>query len=81
MDYDKPSPRYSVGDLVRCSYEFYQYYYSVWDLETAAPHYGVIVEIDFATYNEIFGYEILYVVLCLDGSQRFFTEEEIYKIS
>ena len=80
MEDDKPTPRYGVGDLVRCSYEFYQYHYSVFDLESAVPHYGVVVDIDFATYTEIFGYEILYIVLCLDGAQRFFTEDEVYKI-
>ena len=51
------------------------------------PHYeedeyefdvvGIIVEVEYAMYSEIFGYEILYVVLCLDGMQRYFSEEEL----
>tara|TARA_R100000005_G_C4797874_1_gene91138 strand:+ start:110 stop:280 length:171 start_codon:yes stop_codon:yes gene_type:complete len=51
------------------------------------PHYedddyefdvvGIIVEVEYAMYSEIFGYEILYVVLCLDGMHRYFSEEEL----
>mgnify|MGYP003678446922 CR=1 FL=1 len=43
--------------------------------------YGIIVKIEYAMYSEIFGYEILYVVLGIDGKSRYFSEDEITVIS
>ena len=80
----KPTPRYRVGDLVSCAYDLYQFYRS------SIPYYdddeygydvvGIIVEVEYAMYSEIFGYEILYVVLCLDGLHRYFSEDELSKL-
>tara|TARA_R110002020_G_scaffold256852_1_gene470518 strand:- start:2313 stop:2567 length:255 start_codon:yes stop_codon:yes gene_type:complete len=78
----KPIPRYKIGDLVRCMYDLYQYFYAVYsdDEYENTPIYGIIVDVDYAMYSEIFGYDVLYVVLCMDGIYRFFTEDEIYQI-
>jgi len=43
--------------------------------------YGVIAEVDYARFGDIFGYEVLYLVLCTDGVTRYFTEYEVQKIS
>ena len=70
-------PVFKVGDLVRGSYDFADHmYYSVFD--DVPPnfhrHVGVIVSIDHEFYY--FG-EYIYCVLCVDGTKRFFLEEEI----
>ena len=85
MDDQKPTPRYEVGCLVRCIYDMYPYHgrlspYGDDDYEYVAI-YGIIVEIENAMYSEIFGYEILYVVLGIDGKSRYFAEDEIVLVS
>ena len=86
MDDDYPEPALSIGDLVRCVYELYHYYYPVHNpsiyAEEAIAKYGVITEIDYARFGDIFdSYEILYLVLCTDGIARYFSEYEVEKIS
>ena len=77
----RPNPRFRVGDLVSCAYDLYQYYRHLLpvddDDEDQYSVIGIIVEIEYAMYSEAFGYEILYVILCLDGKQRYFAEDEL----
>ena len=74
-------PRYAVGDLVSAVYDMYYHYMSpFYEDAHRDPFIGIVVEIDYAMYSEIFGYEIIYLVLCMDGIQRYFAEEEIMKI-
>ncbi len=84
-DESKPVPKYQVGTLVRCWYDIYPYYGVItpfgYNEAESAPTHGIIVEVDYAMYSEIFGYEILYVVLGLDGRCRHFAEEEVHPIS
>jgi hypothetical protein len=85
VDGDKICPRYQVGDLVKCWYYFYQYfYYPTYhnDDDDYTPFHGVIVDIDYAEYAHDYddNIEILYIVFCTDGSYRFFTEDEVFKI-
>ena len=79
-------PRYSVGDFVRCVHVHYNYhYYYTWHDDDAEPedfHYGIIVDVDYACWDGFEDdYEILYIVFCTDGTQRFFSDDEVYKIS
>lgn len=85
MDDKKPTPRYEVGHLVRCIYDMYPYYGRLspflddeYEYESI---YGIIVEVEYAMYSEMFGYEILYVVLGVDGKSRYFAEDEIAIVS
>jgi hypothetical protein len=85
VDDEYPEPRLVVGDLVRCVYDLYHYYYPIpisnpYD-EKSHIKYGVITDIDYAKFGDIFGYEIIYLVLCTDGVSRFYSEHEISKIS
>ena len=84
MDDNKPTPLYAVGTLVRCWYDLYPYYGKLspieYDEEMSAI-YGMIIEVEYAMYSEIFGYEILYVVLGLDGKYRYFAEDEVRPVS
>lgn len=86
MDDEYPLPLLVVGDLVRCVYDLYHYYYPVPQSYSMAgdgesAKYGVIAEVDYARFGDIFGYEVLYLVLCTDGVTRYFTEYEVQKIS
>jgi hypothetical protein len=82
-----PDPKYKIGDFVGCWYVLYQYYYYHHHLygdgfdKNEAPVYGVIVEIDFAQYDEEWNYDVIYVVYCTDGIYRFFLEEELWKMA
>jgi hypothetical protein len=38
---------------------------------------GIVVEIEYAMFSELFGYELLYIVLCTDGHHRHFSEDEL----
>ena len=81
MEPNEPIPRYAVGDLVRCRYTFYQFYYPQYiDEFDDPPYYGIVVDVDVAQYEDWPG-ESIYVVYCVDGSYRFFVEEELAKIS
>lgn len=68
---------YEVGDLVRCAYDFQQYYYIT--IQEYEVHYyrGIITNVDevedsFLTFGGLF-----YEVRCLDGHLRYFSEKEI----
>ena len=80
-DYPKPTPRFKVGELVRCWYDFLPYYGNItpfgYEEEAVAATHGLIVEVEYAMFSEVYGYEILYVVLGLDGKCRYFAEEEV----
>ena len=85
MDDSYPKPALLIGDLVRCVYDLYPYYYPLQSYghgaEDLSVKYGVILEIDYTKYGEIFGYETLYLIMCTDGITRYFTEYEVQKIS
>ena len=75
------SPIFKVGDLVQGSYDYADHvYYSVFEDAGAHPrcHVGVIVTVEHESYY--FG-EYIYCVLCVDGTKRFFLEEEIIPLS
>ena len=83
MDGNVPEPRFVVGDLVRCWYTLYQHYYyhlNNWE-DDEQPVYGVIIDIEYAQYDDGWDYDVIYVVYCLDGVYRFFVEEELWKIA
>ncbi len=73
---------------MRCIHVYYnyQYYYSYREEDhphdAEDDHHGIIVDVDYACwdgYEE--DYEILYVVHCTDGVKRFFSEDEVFKLS
>jgi len=70
--------KFKVGDFVACQYDFYEFGSIVYDGENrfVNPFYGIILLVD-AQPEAIFGYDVLYQVVCLDGNLRFFTEWEI----
>ncbi len=86
MDEINIYPRYKVGDFVRCVHVYYnyQYYYSYHD-EDGEPlddYHGIIVDVDFACWDGFEDeFEVIYVVHCTDGIRRFFTEDEVFKMS
>ena len=76
----RPNPRFRVGDLVSFAYDLFQYYRHLLPVDDDDDQYsivGIIVEVEYAMYSEVFGYEILYVILCLDGKHRYFAEDEL----
>ena len=85
MDDECPQPKLEIGDLVRCVYDLYHYYYpnqyTTSDDGEPYTRYGVILEVDYAKFGDIFGYETLYLVLCTDGVARYYSEYEVDKIS
>jgi hypothetical protein len=82
---EPPSPQLSIGDFVRCTYELFNYYYPSGyigaDPDEPFARYGIIIEVDLARFGELFGYEIMYYVLCTDGTARYYSEHEIEKVS
>ena len=71
-----------MGDFVKCWYTWYQYYhYYLESDEHDKPVYGVIVEVDYAHYDDEWFHDIIYVVFCTDGMYRFFVQEEVFKLS
>ena len=87
MTFSKPEPKFKVGDFVKCWYSLYQYYYYHHQLYgddldiDEDPIYGVVVEVDFAQYDEEWFCDVIYVIFCTDGVYRFFIEEEIWKMA
>jgi hypothetical protein len=71
------APRYKSGQLVRCVYDFMDFYRYVYDDldESDYTHYGIIIKRDdgFVDYLD----EYVYEVLCVDGLKRHFIESEI----
>tara|TARA_R110002012_G_scaffold135192_1_gene288854 strand:- start:254 stop:514 length:261 start_codon:yes stop_codon:yes gene_type:complete len=85
VDNEYPKATFQVGDFVRCVYDLYHYYYpnqyyTAHDEGDENAKYGVILEVDYTRFGDIFGYEVLYLVLCLDGITRFYSEYEVQKI-
>ncbi len=86
MDELNVIPRYKLGDFVRCVHIYYNYYY-YYSYHSDEPsegdfYHGIILDIDYACwdgYEE--DYEIIYVVYCTDGTKRFFSEDEVDKLS
>ena len=73
----KRFPIFTVGDLVHGHYDFAEHiYYSVFEdrPHLRPPHLGVVVSIEHESYY--FG-EYIYCVLCVDGTKRYFLEEEM----
>ena len=71
---------------MRCVHVYYNYhYYYSWHNDDNEPedfHYGIIVDIDYANWDGIdTEYEILYIIYCVDGVKRFFSEDEVFKVS
>ena len=71
---------------MRCIHVFYNYHYYYGfnedEHDVEDDHFGIIVDVDYACwdgYEE--DYEILYVVHCTDGVKRFFSEDEVFKLS
>tara|TARA_B100000282_G_scaffold294848_1_gene272814 strand:- start:824 stop:1084 length:261 start_codon:yes stop_codon:yes gene_type:complete len=86
VDEPKLYPRYKVGDFVRCVHVYYNYhYYYGWNHDEGEPedhHHGIIVDVDYACWDgHEEDFEILYVVHCTDGIRRFFSEEEVCRMS
>jgi hypothetical protein len=82
VEHESLNPRYAVGDFVKCWYTIYQYYYYYHDeWEENEPVYGVIVEVDYAEYDDVWPHDIIYVVFCTDGIYRFFVEGEVWKMA
>ena len=79
-------PRYKVGDFVRCVHVYYNYHYYYGyhdeDGEPLDDHHGIIVDVDFACWDGFEeDFEVIYVVHCTDGIRRFFSEDEVFKMS
>lgn len=82
MDGSERKPLFGVGDFVKCWYSMHQFYYAAYaDEFDPQPQYGIIVEVDYAEYDADWYFDIIYVVFCTDGTYRFFTEEEVFKIA
>jgi|TARA_R110002012_G_scaffold116858_5_gene264643 hypothetical protein len=77
--FDDIPPRYGIGNLVRGSYDYIEYYYWHEDREDymLAQHTGVVVEIE---YEIEYFQDYVYTILCLDGVKRFFIESELIKL-
>jgi|TARA_R110000787_G_scaffold175296_1_gene287792 hypothetical protein len=81
VENDKPKARFAIGDLVRCQYVLYQFYYPNYsDEDEESFYYGIIVNVDVAEYED-WTKEVTYLVYCTDGPCRFFVEEELAKLS
>ena len=81
MENDIPVAAFAIGDFVRCRYTYYQFYYPYYqDEEDEPPHHGIVVEVDYAQYED-WPAEIIYVVFCTDRVYRFFVQEELVKLS
>jgi len=87
VDDSSANPKYKVGDFVSCVHLYYNYHYYYGHAHYDQPevhdfYHGMIVDIDYACWN---GYEeemeIIYIIYCTDGIRRFFSEEEITKLS
>ena len=74
------APRYKVGELVSCAYDFFDFFEYYWyDGETSASPYrmcGLIVAIAHGEPEWWFD-ETVYQVCCTDGTHRYFLEDEI----
>jgi len=71
------SPRYKIGDLVRVSFsyfDFYTYPYFEDDDDLFRPWLGVVVLV---TYDSLLGDEALYEIVCTDGYVRWYSEFEL----
>ncbi len=77
------TPKYAVGDFVRCSYDLYDFYSYLYEDEDSYPHfrfYGVIIEVVCDDEYWWFSTETVYHVYCLDGMYRFFLEDEVVPV-
>ena len=72
-------PCFKVGDFVRCAYDFFDFF-SYWYNEEGHPYmplYGIVVEVADVDPELWFSTEVVYRVYCMDGTYRFFLEDEI----
>jgi len=70
-------PKFGKGQLVRCVYEFVDFYTYLYESEEYPflPFYGIIV--DLVAEDHWYDMETVYKVYCLDGLDRFFLEDEL----
>jgi len=77
-DVNFPKPAFKIGDLVVAAYDFMDYFYanSFYPDDYVPPprHVGVVISVD--AQPHYFG-EFIYSILCVDGSTRYFLEEEM----
>ena len=76
MTQERPSV-FKIGDLVTGRYDYTDHlYYSVFGEGPArmSQHVGVVISVDHEMYY--FG-DYIYTVLCVDGTKRFFLEDEL----
>ena len=74
---EEAAPKYKIGDFVRCSYaylDFYSYFYGTQEPYPYFPFYGIVVQV---TEDDTWFMETVYHVYCLDATYRFFLEDEI----
>jgi hypothetical protein len=77
---DDSGPKYKVGALVKCSYDFYDFYSYFYDEDDYPylPFYGIVVDLAWdQTWHNM---EAVYKVYCFDGYYRFFLEDEIHQV-
>jgi hypothetical protein len=73
---EEAPPKYKIGDFVKCSYDFFDFYsYLYGEEHPYFPLYGIIT--DLAWDETWFEMETVYKVYCMDGHYRFFLEDEI----
>ena len=77
--YVESSPKYKLGNFVRCGYDLVDFYSYIYENETGDyfyfRFYGLVVQIE-EDKDWLFG-ETVYKVYCIDGLYRFFLEDEM----
>ena len=73
------TPRYEVGQLVKCGYDTYEFFKYVFPDDPPIPpvYHGIIMKVE---YEEQFFGASIYEVYCTDGRYRYFLEEELESI-
>jgi len=75
---------YNIGDLVKCIYDLFDYSEYFWNQapQEGYPFYGIVIGIQEGMLDEdVWGYDTLYIVQCLDGPMRYFAYWEMRLIS
>ena len=73
--------KFQIGDLVLGIYDFIEYlYYGAYYADEPVPapeHLGVVTAI---TEEQYYFDGLVYTVLCVDGTRRFFLSDELVKL-
>jgi len=69
-------PKFKTGDLVRCNYDYTDFYIFSQYYDESTHFHGIIAGYD-PNRSWGFPYEFFYIVLCLDGKTRYFLEWEM----